>query len=610
MILKASTTSSIGHAGRLGTHLLNERDNEEVQVLEIRGHATDDAKQAILFMHGAVALTKGRNGCFQVSINPEPGEAMTEEQWQDAINRIEREFKYDGQPRVIVQHVKEGRKHRHIVWQRTDYETEKVIPIDDYKDRLVNQAREMRQEYGHAPVNQNVSNPKFDQAAYRQAKRNQDLTPGERSVFIRQAWELSETPDQFVAHLNGMGYELSQGNRAGFVLLDRGSGEILKGSLGRHLKEPGGKAVKAAELRSWAEGLSIPLEKVQDTQARLKAETAQSFDRDAYHQAWQDRIDQAGIDHERGEEESEGSGDQRQFTKSPETIRQAFTDKSFEYDSFADELDAREAATQKKKPQKEDKNSFARELDEIKAKEEQHDIRRTQSNQDVKDYYRIEEIEAELAKEESILEKQNLVRKLTGGAARQQEKVEALRRTLENARMRQDEQVAKVDAQHKEEIEKINNTSAPANDLENNQAEMEEYKSYAETMDQTLDKERQAHSDRLSQEAALEAYYRLDQIKTQREELKSLEAELSTMSAGAQMQQKRARIEEIKKSIKDTVTRATEAKEAVDIKYEAAIEADKETTAQEYDQELMDYLNEKEQISQQRSQEQGPELRP
>ena len=87
MILKGSKTNSIGHAGRLADHLLNDRDNEEVRVIEISGHMTKDPKQALLFMHGAVTLTRGKVGCFQCSINPEPGEEMTAEQWDDAVSK-------------------------------------------------------------------------------------------------------------------------------------------------------------------------------------------------------------------------------------------------------------------------------------------------------------------------------------------------------------------------------------------------------------------------------------------------------------------------------------------------------------------------------------------
>ena len=62
MILKGSTTNSIAHAGRLANHLLNKKDNDHISVLQISGHETDDARQAMLLMHGAVTLTKGPQG--------------------------------------------------------------------------------------------------------------------------------------------------------------------------------------------------------------------------------------------------------------------------------------------------------------------------------------------------------------------------------------------------------------------------------------------------------------------------------------------------------------------------------------------------------------------
>ena len=144
-----------------------------------------------------------------MSINPEPGEYMTAEQWDDAIARIEEEFQYTGQPKIVVEHTKEGRSHRHIVWQRTNFETETVIPIDDFKTRLIKQAREMEQDYGHRAVNDYSLSPQFEQSAYRQSKRNQDLNPKNRSAQIRELWDNAETADSFVQALNDQGYQLA-----------------------------------------------------------------------------------------------------------------------------------------------------------------------------------------------------------------------------------------------------------------------------------------------------------------------------------------------------------------------------------------------------------------
>lgn len=271
---------------------MNDRDNDRVAVVEISGIETENPETAVRMMHGAVVLTKGKTGLFQVSINPEEGETMTPQQWQRSVQALGEEFGLDQQPHAIFEHEKEGRTHRHVVFQLTDTEAERLIPVDNFKRRCVPLARELEREFGHERVSGTRSH-QFDQAAFRQAKRIQDRDPRERSAFIREAWDSSETPDQFRDALRESGYELAQGDRARFVLLDAASGEILRGALPRHLKTAERAAPRAAELRQWAEGLSMPLQPVEAVREQIR--DAERFDRDAYNAKQQERDEQAGL---------------------------------------------------------------------------------------------------------------------------------------------------------------------------------------------------------------------------------------------------------------------------------------------------------------------------
>ena len=519
MILKGSTTSSISHAGRLANHLLSERDNDHLQVLEIAGQQTDDPKQAMLFMHGAVTLTRGKKGLFQVSINPEEGEVMTHEQWDDAVVRVEKEFGLIGQPRIIVEHIKEGRQHRHIVWQRTNYETEKLVPINDYKTRLVKQAREMERDYGHRIVNDQTIGPKFDQAAHRQAKRlqkkdDQALDPKNRSAFIRQAWERSENADDFVKALKDGGLELAQGNKARMVLLHSETGEIIKGSLGRHLKCPDKGIVRAAELREWANGLSAPLQDVEATQERLKAQDRQEprtqglddrdaeiWDReknevrqqnellDAAHEAAQHVVDTIA---------EKGKGEIRQpdpQVRESVNLRQEFMDAGHEYKAAIDEWDAKEKAKENAakaakgkqlKPEfkqestrtePEGYQSVAEELDRQQALTEVPHRRRLEQEEKTRSYYRIEEQEKLLAEEEARLGKMGVFGRFSGKRKEQQGKIDALRKTLEDARRRQAESLQHISSQYETEIAQAaaNQNSSPSPEHEKTPETEEEY---------------------------------------------------------------------------------------------------------------------------------------
>ena len=216
---------------------------------------------------------------------------------------------------------------------------EKLIPIKNYVQKLKPLAMEMRQAYGHNQVNDQSIGPKFDQAAYRQATRNRDRDPKERSAFIYNLWQDSKSPDEFVHFMREGGYELAMGNRTRIVLLHQESGEILKGSLGRHLRDPEKGAVRAAELRKWSEGLSTPLEPVTVVQARLKSE--QHFDRDLYHAHWLQRVEEEAI--RKAKEEEAAKRSQRNVgggagKKIPQP-RKDFRKPADGYEAYADEID-------------------------------------------------------------------------------------------------------------------------------------------------------------------------------------------------------------------------------------------------------------------------------
>ena len=48
---------------------------------------------------------------------------MTPEQWQRAVDVLDKELGLEGQPRAVVMHEKRGREHIHVVWARTDIDT-------------------------------------------------------------------------------------------------------------------------------------------------------------------------------------------------------------------------------------------------------------------------------------------------------------------------------------------------------------------------------------------------------------------------------------------------------------------------------------------------------
>ena len=64
--------------------------------------------------------TKCTNYFYQANINPREDEHLTPAQWREAVDTLEKNLGLTGQPRFVVEHEKEGRTHRHIVWSRID----------------------------------------------------------------------------------------------------------------------------------------------------------------------------------------------------------------------------------------------------------------------------------------------------------------------------------------------------------------------------------------------------------------------------------------------------------------------------------------------------------
>ncbi|WP_066769237.1 relaxase/mobilization nuclease domain-containing protein [Sphingobium sp. CCH11-B1] len=119
MILKASQR---GGATALGQHLLK-TENEHIEIHEIRGFVSDDLMGAMKETQAVAKGTRCKQFLFSVSLNPPQSADVGIDAFESAIDRIEQANGLSGQPRMIVFHEKEGRRHCHAVWSRIDADT-------------------------------------------------------------------------------------------------------------------------------------------------------------------------------------------------------------------------------------------------------------------------------------------------------------------------------------------------------------------------------------------------------------------------------------------------------------------------------------------------------
>lgn len=242
MILKAKER---GDAPQLSRYLLARRENDHVELHEVRGFVSDDLFGAFAEADAIARGTRCRNYLFSMSLNPPQKERVGVEAFEQAIARIEQKLGLENQPRAVVFHEKDGRRHAHVVWSRIDSERMRSINISHYKMKLRDISRELFLEHGwdmpRGLQDRSLRDPlNFTQEEWQQARRA-GLDPRELKSVLQHCWKVSDNKASFEHALKERGFWLAKGDRCGFVAIDY-RGEVY--SLSRYA------GVKTEELEA------------------------------------------------------------------------------------------------------------------------------------------------------------------------------------------------------------------------------------------------------------------------------------------------------------------------------------------------------------------------
>lgn len=240
----------------LATHLQRTDTNERVMVLEV-AWGSQDLNGAFSDWQDLVALTaQGEKGLYHANIDPHADYTMSGEQWAYAIQKLESELGLEGQPRAVVMHVKHGREHVHVVWGRTDLDTQTLRSDSNNYEAHERAARHLEQIFGHEIVpgphsgrDKSLARDSITHAEWQQQERT-GVSVAERRAALRNAWEQADTGGAFREAMAAQSYVLAVGDRRGFVAIDR-DGEIVvlgKRSIG----------VATAEISERLAGLDLP----------------------------------------------------------------------------------------------------------------------------------------------------------------------------------------------------------------------------------------------------------------------------------------------------------------------------------------------------------------
>ncbi|SEH60840.1 relaxase/mobilization nuclease domain-containing protein [Paracoccus alkenifer] len=251
MILKAKER---GNAPQLARYLMTMRDNDHVELHDVRGFISDDLLEAF---HEADAVARGtrcKNHLFSMSFNPPAGANPSIDDFERAIEQVENKLGLAGQPRAIVFHEKDGRRHAHAVWSRIDADRMRAINLSHYKTKLRDVSRQLYLEHGWAMPrgleDRRLRDPLgFTREEWQQARRA-GVDPKELKAVFQAVWQASDSRAAFEQALKERGFWLARGDRRGFVAVDyRGETYAIARYSGVKARDVAAKLGDAQELR-------------------------------------------------------------------------------------------------------------------------------------------------------------------------------------------------------------------------------------------------------------------------------------------------------------------------------------------------------------------------
>lgn len=280
MIIKGASRAG---PSQLARHLQRADTNERVELIQLDS-PTGDLHEALRDWQFISTGTRGTKGLYHANIDPDARYTMTADQWKIAVDRLEQELGLDGQPRAVVLHEKHGRQHIHVVWQRTDIDTMKLVP--DSFNYLAHERASLalEQAFGHEIVpgkhakRNRSKQPNMPKAAISHAEWQQGERTGiDSRVFkdtITALYKSCDIATAFQAALDERNLILAKGDRRDYVIVDD-AGQVY--SLARQIK-----GVTTKDLRAFMAGIdreTIPsVEEAKAIQRERQLAPAQAAD--------------------------------------------------------------------------------------------------------------------------------------------------------------------------------------------------------------------------------------------------------------------------------------------------------------------------------------------
>ncbi len=124
--------------------------NEKTRIVEISDPEAKNLDEAFHNMWVVASCTKATKPLHHISINPMKDERLTDKQVLAIVERCEQKYGYKQfhHQRVIIEHIKDGRQHFHVVWNRVSLMTGRTVWPGEHWNKCKQVCREMEKELG------------------------------------------------------------------------------------------------------------------------------------------------------------------------------------------------------------------------------------------------------------------------------------------------------------------------------------------------------------------------------------------------------------------------------------------------------------------------------
>ena len=231
MILKGNLHA---HGMKLIGYMLSAEKGEAAEFVAMRGfdYFHHDPEVAADIMQGMAAENSSSpKPFFHGHLRTDPNERLTDAQWMEAIDRMERRAGFSDQPRFVTQHLnpETGERHFHVAWFRFDPERGGVIDPGLYKLKFKEEARRIEHDFALRELGNDRRPHDLARAGTRnELEESRRLGTDIRAIrsTILDCFEKSDSGKALKAALDERGMQLANGDRRDcFVVIDAAGGQ-------------------------------------------------------------------------------------------------------------------------------------------------------------------------------------------------------------------------------------------------------------------------------------------------------------------------------------------------------------------------------------------------